>query len=225
MCCSSGGVRLTQRAKLAGAAVTTIDELAVTPGPVDGITNTTLATLRAQAALQLRGPLSFEVFDPTALTALPAPDDGDIFFDFEGDPLFQSGNVWGLDYLFGLVEPDDTFRAFWAHSLAEEAVALTEFLDYVAARRVQHPACTSTTTRPTRRTRLMRLAAGTSMRRSLDDLLRSASLRRPLHRRARRSQGRPALLLHQEAGAALMGRRRTRTGECQRRETLDRGVP
>ena len=168
------GMRLTQRAKLAAAGVTTIDALALAAGPVEGMTDTTLETLRAQAALQLRGPLSFEVFNPTALTALPAPDDGDIFFDFEGDPLFQSGDVWGLDYLFGLVEPDDAFRAFWAHSLAEEAVALTEFLDYVAARRAQHPGMHIYHYASYERTHLLSIAARHGVgEEAVDDLLRN----------------------------------------------------
>lgn len=72
---------------------------------------------------------------------MPAPDPGDIFFDFEGDPLYtdDAGHLWGLDYLFGLVEADGTFRAFWAHDFAEEGRALRDFLDYVTARRAQYP--------------------------------------------------------------------------------------
>ncbi|GAB3030694.1 TM0106 family RecB-like putative nuclease [Parafrigoribacterium mesophilum] len=168
------GMRPTQRAKLADAGVRTIEDLAVVAGPVAGMTDTTLATLSAQAALQLRGPLAFEVFNPTALTALPAPDDGDIFFDFEGDPLFQSGHVWGLDYLFGLVEPDDTFRAFWAHSLAEEAVALAGFLDYVAARRARHPGMHIYHYASYERTHLLTIAARHGVgEEAVDDLLRN----------------------------------------------------
>ncbi|MBG6214834.1 hypothetical protein [Cryobacterium sp. CAN_C2] len=46
---------------------------------------------------------------------------------------------WGLDYLFGLVEADESFRAFSAHTWAEEKVALTDFLANVAKRRAQFP--------------------------------------------------------------------------------------
>src|SRR5690606_1412151 len=82
--------------------------------------------------------------DPEPIAQLPAPDPGDIFFDFEGDPLYAEPGEgdetrWGLDYLFGLVEADGTFRAFWAHSLAQERVALRGFLDYLADRRTRHP--------------------------------------------------------------------------------------
>src|SRR5690606_41431385 len=38
-----------------------------------------------------------------------------------------------------LFRSDGTFRAFWAHSLAEERAALREFLDYLAERRTRFP--------------------------------------------------------------------------------------
>jgi uncharacterized protein len=87
-----------------------------------------------------------DVYNPAALAVLPAPNPGDIFFDFEGDPLYSevpgtddATTQWGLDYLFGLVEGDETFIAFWAHSWSEERQALTDFLAYLAERRTQYP--------------------------------------------------------------------------------------
>jgi predicted RecB family nuclease len=144
------GMRVTQRAKLADAGIRTIDELAASSGPVDGIAEATVAGLREQARLQVAAhegePPPVRVHNPSALAALPRPDDGDIFFDFEGDPLYTEGvappgarTQWGLDYLFGLTEPDGTYRAFWAHSFAEERAALREFLDYLGQRRARHP--------------------------------------------------------------------------------------
>lgn len=144
-----GGMRVTQRARLAAQGITTIEELADSEGDVDGIGGTTLAGLRLQAKLQLEGPTSpddhtpppVNVFNPLALAALPEPDAGDIFFDFEGDPLYTEGDArsWGLDYLFGLVDTAETFTAFWAHSFAEERIALRQFLDFVADRRRTFP--------------------------------------------------------------------------------------
>ena len=73
--------------------------------------------MRAQASLQLHSiegePPPFSLVDASSINSLPAPNDGDIFFDFEGDPLYTEGGgaVWGLDYLFGLVEADGTFFA------------------------------------------------------------------------------------------------------------------
>ncbi|SFN83656.1 TM0106 family RecB-like putative nuclease [Mycetocola miduiensis] len=144
-----GGLRVTQRTRLADAGITTIEDLADSTVDVDGIGGTTLAGLRLQAKLQLEGPTSPEdhtpppvrVFNAQALAALPEPDPGDIFFDFEGDPLYTEGDgrSWGLDYLFGLVDVSETFTAFWAHSFAEERVALRTFLDFVAERRRTFP--------------------------------------------------------------------------------------
>ncbi|MBG6238557.1 uncharacterized protein IWX78_001529 [Mycetocola sp. CAN_C7] len=144
-----GGLRVTQRARLAQHEITTIDELAGSTADIDGIGSTTLAGLRLQAQLQLEGPTAPEdhtpppvrVFNPQALAALPEPDAGDIFFDFEGDPLYTEGDArsWGLDYLFGLVDTAGEFTTFWAHSFAEERVALRGFLDYVAERRRAFP--------------------------------------------------------------------------------------
>lgn len=138
-------LRRTQREGLAAAQIFTIDELAASDAPVDGIGARTLAALRAQAALQLQAvdgaAPPFELIEASPIESLPAPDEGDIFFDFEGDPLYTEGDgkTWGLDYLFGLIEVDGTFRAFWAHDFAEEGQALRDFLDYVDRRRAKHP--------------------------------------------------------------------------------------
>jgi len=70
---------------------------------------------------------------------VPTANAGDIFFDFEGDPLYEEGGLWNLDYLFGLVDAEDTFFGFWAHSIAEEKIALTKFMEYVATKRDAHP--------------------------------------------------------------------------------------
>jgi len=142
------GVRGNQREQLIVSGITTIDELAASTGPIEGIRRETLDKLRAQAAVQLRQELSgdaeFEVYEPSALGGLPIPDDGDIFFDFEGDPLWaEDGSTdWGLEYLFGVVEgpaDDYVFKPFWAHDREGERQALLDFLDYVTARREAHP--------------------------------------------------------------------------------------
>ncbi|HEV7566052.1 MAG TPA: TM0106 family RecB-like putative nuclease [Microbacteriaceae bacterium] len=162
------GLRVTQRARLADAGITTIDQLATSAGPVDGIGDMALETLRRQAALQVEatgeGPPPVEFHAVSVLAALPTPDPGDIFFDFEGDPLYQEGAdlgsaVWGLDYLFGLVEANGRFRAFWAHTHAEERRALIEFLEYVGQRRVEHPGMHIYHYAPYERTHLLSISA------------------------------------------------------------------
>ncbi len=139
------GMRMTQRKKLAAAGVISIEQLAERMLPVPGLAEATLTSLRDQAAIQLTvtpdGAPAVNVFAPFALGAIPEPDAGDIFFDFEGDPLYRDGEngAWGIDYLFGLIENDGTFIPFWGHDLAQERVALQQFLAYVAERRSSYP--------------------------------------------------------------------------------------
>ncbi|SDE39078.1 TM0106 family RecB-like putative nuclease [Rhodococcus tukisamuensis] len=140
------GMRSSQRETLIRGGVTDIDALADRTEPVHGMSARTLGGLQAQAAAQVRQEHShtpvYEVIDgATALAAVPEPDPGDIFFDFEGDPLWaEDGSTdWGLEYLFGVTETDGTFRPFWAHDRAQERRALLDFLDYVAERRKRFP--------------------------------------------------------------------------------------
>lgn len=147
------GLTGAQWTKLGAAGITTLAELAglnVDPrrGRVDGIAASTLDTLRLQAELQRQAagaepgtPPPVYVRAPGALHALPAPSPGDLYFDFEGDPLYTEHDParWGLDYLFGMVDAEARFTAYWAHSFADERDALLAFLADVEARRAIHP--------------------------------------------------------------------------------------
>jgi predicted RecB family nuclease len=172
------GLRGTQRARLRAAGVETMEQLAARTAPVDGISEATLGGLRDQAALQLEtgegAAPAWRVVNASALAAIPAPDEGDIFFDFEGDPLYREGGAWGLDYLFGLVETDASFVPFWAHSLAEERRALIDFLDYLAERRARYPRMHVYHYASYERTHLLSLAARHGYGEEIvDDLLRN----------------------------------------------------
>ncbi|MDR5698596.1 TM0106 family RecB-like putative nuclease [Agromyces aerolatus] len=156
-----GSLRVTQREALAEAGITTIDALADSEGPVPHLIDSTLENLRAQARLQLVAeareleaaaaglrpegepplPPPVEVRDAESLAAIPAPNPGDLFFDFEGDPLYTEGDAtsWNLDYLWGMVDDREQYTALWAHSFAEEREALLRFLDLVKLRRQTHP--------------------------------------------------------------------------------------
>lgn len=156
-----GGLRVTQREPLAEAGITTIDELAASRGPVPRMIDSTLDNLRAQARLQLAAeaaelaavaagshpegapplPPPVEVRDAASLAAIPEPNPGDLFFDFEGDPLYTEGDAssWNLDYLWGMVDTQEQYTALWAHTFAEEREALIRFLDLVKLRRQTHP--------------------------------------------------------------------------------------
>ena len=152
------GMRPVQRDRLRAAGITTIDALAVAATAPKGMNPDTFAMLQTQSRLQLSAPAGtgqatptdpdvvpavppFEVVAPKALGALPRPDLGDLFFDFEGDPLYTEGDatVWGIDYLFGWVDIREQYSALWAHSFAEERVALETFLDFIRVHRAQHP--------------------------------------------------------------------------------------
>ncbi|MDY6054958.1 TM0106 family RecB-like putative nuclease [Micrococcus sp.] len=153
----TAGSTRTQRVRLREAGITTIEQLAASTSSPEGMTERTWRGLRDQAAMQLGEPLPdgrppFVVVDAEPIRRLPTPDPGDMFFDFEGDPLWTapSGAMEGLEYLWGWVEApsgDTTATAFgefaftglWADSRAEERAALEEFVRVVEARRAAHP--------------------------------------------------------------------------------------
>ena len=151
------GMRPVQRDRLRTSGITTIDQLAHAPTAPSRMNPDTFGMLRTQSRLQLSAPAGtgaavalheshpamppFEVVAPKALGALPRPDAGDLFFDFEGDPLYTEGDatVWGIDYLFGWVDIREQYSAIWAHSFDEERAALEAFLDFVQVHRSRHP--------------------------------------------------------------------------------------
>lgn len=143
------GVRIPQRRKLRDAGIETVADLAAAPPHVAGISRATLDNLRQQARLQRGevgdeiGGVRIDVHTPAALSVIPPPDAGDVFFDFEGDPLFQDADgSWGIEYLFGFaVHGDDgpRFEYFWADDRASEGRALDGFVDFIEARRREFP--------------------------------------------------------------------------------------
>lgn len=157
-------MRPVQRARLRAAGIATIDDLAAAGSAPDGMSSETFEALRAQARLQLAAMAAesaaaqpgtedahpvppFEVVSAAAIGMMPRPSRGDLFFDFEGDPLYtepgRGGHAadgrWGLDYLFGWVDDAEQYSALWAHDFAAEKQALLDFLDFVAVRRAAHP--------------------------------------------------------------------------------------
>ena len=178
------GMRVTQRAKLIDAGITTLDELAHHTGPVDNVSARSLAKLVAQADLQVRqrdaGTPQFEVADPQPLALLPDPDEGDLFFDFEGDPLWTADGIdWGLEYLFGVLEggKSSAFHPLWAHDRPDERKALIDFLALVAKRRKRFPNMHVYHYAAYEKTALLRLAGRHGVGEDdVDDLLRSGTL-------------------------------------------------
>ncbi len=200
------GIRPVQRERMQAAGIRTIDDLAAASVAPPGMNPDTFAMLRTQARLQLRTAAGvgafgssaaaehavtatpdappFEVVAPAALAALPRPDHGDLFFDFEGDPLYteavdgdERGRdqtiSWGLDYLFGWVDDREQYSALWAHSFDDERAALETFLDMVALRRRAHPDMHIYHYAPYEPTHLLQMAARYGVREAeVDRLLR-----------------------------------------------------
>lgn len=140
-------IRKTQIAALKKAGINTVSGLAaMDPRKTVPDTNPEgLERLRAQARLQHRkaetGEDSWELVDfdeGKGLSRLPKPDDGDLFFDMEGDPLYPGG----LEYLFGVVAAVDgnaSFKAFWAHGHEEEKQAFRDFMAFLEKHLEQYP--------------------------------------------------------------------------------------
>ncbi|ALE93416.1 nuclease [Arthrobacter alpinus] len=156
------GMSGSVRRKLLAQGIATVEDLATMP---TATASGPLARLRDQARMQLgkdavdgtavageepdTHQVSYKVLRDS-VSRLPAPSDGDIFFDFEGDPLWQDPvtEKWGIEYLFGSIEAPipgaasgtkEVFIPFWAHSLVEERAAFLGFLAYVEKRRAEHP--------------------------------------------------------------------------------------
>jgi len=183
------GLRMAQRDRLSSAGLRTIDEIAavcddVISGSlrVEGIAQAALERVVLQAREQVGaandGPPPFRVVDAVALAAIPAPNPGDLFFDFEGDPLYAepapSGDIrWGIDYLFGMVDTEEHFTPLWAHDLAAERRALEQFLEFVRERRRAYPGMHIYHYAPYERTHLLSIAARHgSCESEVDQLLR-----------------------------------------------------
>ena len=179
------GVRMDQRKRLRSSGLTTVAEFAAATVRPDGMAQQTFDKLRAQAALQWKqmengadAPVEYQLLDsaPATLALLPAPSPADIFFDFEGDPLYDEGDPTrvGLEYLWGLMGEDGAYQAFWAHDSDEERAAFESFMDLVASRRAHHPDMHIFHYAPYETTALKRLAMRYQTREAqLDDLLRS----------------------------------------------------
>ncbi|MGY4711842.1 TM0106 family RecB-like putative nuclease [Mycolicibacterium sp. CBM1] len=176
------GMRISQRARLIDAGITTVAELAAHEGPVPGMPARAVAALSGQARLQIAprvaGEPPFEVVDPQPLMLLPDHDKGDLFFDFEGDPLWTAdGTDWGLEYLFGVLGVGGEFRPLWAHDRRQERKALKGFLEMVRKRRKRYPKMHIYHYAAYEKTALLRLAGRYGEgENEVDDLLRNGVL-------------------------------------------------
>jgi uncharacterized protein len=137
------GITRSQHRKLESAGLTTLPELVSARKRPTRLSVETWEKLRTQADLQLArrrgGPPAFKLRpleSGRGLARLPEPDQHDLFFDMEGDPLVPDG----LEYLFGMYRADGAegrYEHIWAHDKrAEEAAVravLGRFIDHLKA--------------------------------------------------------------------------------------------
>jgi len=126
--------------RLKAAGITTLAALAESNVSVPGMAS--LQSLRLQAQLQLHkrttgeDKVDIKSLDPVAKTGfyrLPAPGQGDMYFDMEGYPYVKDG----LEYLFGVSYHHDgelKFKPFWGHDRQGERTAFEQFIDFVMER-------------------------------------------------------------------------------------------
>ncbi len=168
------GIRSSDRAALEGSGVATLERLAELDEPIADVRAERLAVLVTQAELQREARdaqstvppfrLINEATDPTTIqgfAAMPAPDDGDVFLDYEGHPFWRAD--CGLFFLFGLIERSSkgkwVYNARWAHDRAEESDATRWLIEYLGDRRAKHSGMHVYHYNHTERSSLERLAA------------------------------------------------------------------
>ena len=191
------GISARQRQALGARDVPTLEalgDLALPMSPrLEGVGEGALLRVRDQARIQLEGrrnrdhryelllPEAGEPIDPErGLAALPPPSPGDLFLDLEGDPFAFDD---GLDYLFGVLETDGTFHAFWSRddsgefSLDGERRAFEALMDFFDERRRADPNLHIYHYAPYEPTALKRLMGRYGTREdAVDDLLRQGVL-------------------------------------------------
>ena len=122
---------------------------------------------------------------------LPEPDDGDVFFDFEGDPFWTPQH--DLMFLAGLLYRDEagewTYDERWAHTLAEQQAMIKGLVDFFAERRERYPRMHVYHYNHTEKSTIERLTAGRRGREPLREPRRVGTLRRPLHHGEERGAG------------------------------------
>ena len=144
------GISKSQIAKLKEAGIHTMKALAemAEDHVISKLNGLSLNTIRQQARLQNHYRetgepkveiLPIEIDNKRGFLRLPEANIGDLYFDMEGNPLEDGGN---LEYLFGLYFMDSgkaTFKGFWALTREQEKKTFEDFIDFVSAHLRQFP--------------------------------------------------------------------------------------
>lgn len=139
------GISRSQRQKVEAAGIATMAGLARRTDRIPRMAGETQRRLVTQARLQTvrraGGPPAFELREVEpgkGFGLLPAPAEGDVFYDIEGDPYFPGG----LEYLHGVWFEEGgswRFRAFWAHTREDEGRATADLLPFLVERMRRYP--------------------------------------------------------------------------------------
>jgi uncharacterized protein len=169
-------IRTSDRHALESDGVRTVVELSRRAVSVPDLHDENLERLVRQAALQVtsrehpEAPPVYELVTPSedpvfghGFELLPAPDDGDVFFDFEGHPFWSAQH--DLFFLSGLRYRNDEgewfYDARWAHDLDAQALMVKELVEFFAERRSAFPSMHVYHYNHTERSSLERLTRGT----------------------------------------------------------------
>jgi uncharacterized protein len=146
--------RENERNALEASGVKTVVQLAQRAEPVEDLRDEKRRRLTSQAALQVSSraspsePPAFEYIetseDPVyghGFELMPEPSDGDVFFDFEGDPFWTPQH--DLMFLAGLLYQDGAaqwiYDERWAHSLVDQQSMIKELVEFFVERRERYP--------------------------------------------------------------------------------------
>lgn len=136
--------------KIKKAGVTTMKELGEFNGHIANLNDVIGERLITQAKLQTErnngGEPKYVLknhVEGMGFDKLPKPQEGDLFYDIEGNPYYRDENgKTGLEYLHGVwyVDGDEgKFLDIWAHSRSMEATALKSLFDFFEQRIEQFP--------------------------------------------------------------------------------------
>ena len=155
------GVSRRDREKLNTAGVTSRAQLATHVGTVTSMDPDRFTKIQNQAKLQVAAcaissdvpesiidsttpihllPLGGDVTLPVGLEALPKPNKGDLFLDYEGHPFWKVEE--GLIFLFGLLYRDGLkwkYDGWWAHSKGDEQLQAVALVNWITDRLDKYP--------------------------------------------------------------------------------------
>ena len=169
-------IRTPERHALETDGVRTVVELSARSGPVPNLHDENRERLRRQASLQVasrahpEAPPVYELIAPSddpvfghGFELLPEPDDGDVFFDFEGHPFWSAQH--DLFFLSGLRYRGDDgewcYDGRWAHDLDAQTLMVKQLVEFFATRRAEFPNMHVYHYNHTERSSLERLTRGT----------------------------------------------------------------